>query len=137
MRFSDLKNIFQAGYEGYSILANGKRFYQLKTAITANSTTTTAPVGSFGVTSHATGRNSLFYSDGSKWQAVAGGGGGSVTRAIPTGAVNGINAAYVFPSSPKFVFRNGVNETRLGSISTNTFTFDTPPATGDDIEGLI
>jgi hypothetical protein len=40
------------------------------------STTTTAPVGSFAVTSHATGRNSLFYSDGSKWQTVGAGSGG-------------------------------------------------------------
>lgn len=43
-------------------------FYFLTTAITANSTTTTAPAGSFGVTSNATGIGKLFYSDGTKWQ---------------------------------------------------------------------
>jgi hypothetical protein len=47
----------------------GAYFYS--TAITANSTTTTAPAGSFGMTSNATGLGKLFYSDGSKWQLGA------------------------------------------------------------------
>lgn len=38
------------------------------TAITANSTTTTLPNGSIGITSNATGVGKLFMSDGSKWQ---------------------------------------------------------------------
>lgn len=42
--------------------------YFLTTAITANSTTTTAPKGSIGTTSNATGAGKLFISDGSKWQ---------------------------------------------------------------------
>ena len=42
--------------------------YILSTAITANSTTTTAPVGSLGITTNSTGRGKLFYSDGTKWQ---------------------------------------------------------------------
>lgn len=46
----------------------GIRFYYLTTAITANTTTTTAPAGSKGYTSHATGRGSVFTSDGTKWQ---------------------------------------------------------------------
>ena len=45
--------------------------YFYSTAITANSTTTTAPVGSFGMTSNVTGLGKLFYSDGSKWQLGA------------------------------------------------------------------
>jgi hypothetical protein len=45
--------------------------YILSTAITANSTTTSAPVGSLGITTNATGRGKLFYSDGSKWQFMA------------------------------------------------------------------
>ena len=45
--------------------------YILSTAITANSTTTTAPVGSLGITTNSTGRGKLFYSDGSKWQFMA------------------------------------------------------------------
>lgn len=42
--------------------------YFLTTAITANSTTTTAPKGSIGTTSNATGAGKLFVSDGTKWQ---------------------------------------------------------------------
>lgn len=45
--------------------------YILSTAITANTTTTTAPVGSLGITTNSTGRGKLFYSDGSKWQFMA------------------------------------------------------------------
>jgi hypothetical protein len=45
--------------------------YVLGTAITANVTTTAAPVGSLGITSNATGRGKLFYSDGTKWQFMA------------------------------------------------------------------
>ena len=45
--------------------------YLLAVAITANSTTTTAPVGSLGTTSHATGNTKIFISDGTKWQYPA------------------------------------------------------------------
>lgn len=68
MRFSDIKNIFTNAYTAYSTLASGKRFYQLTTAVTANTTVTTAPAGSLATTTHATGRMSIFVSDGSKWQ---------------------------------------------------------------------
>ena len=47
---------------------NSQVFVALNTAITANSTTTSAPAGSMGVTSHATGVGYLFMSDGAKWQ---------------------------------------------------------------------
>ena len=47
---------------------NGQLFIALATAITANSTTTSAASGSLGITSHATGIGKLFMSDGSKWQ---------------------------------------------------------------------
>jgi len=45
--------------------------YILSVAITANTTTTSVPVGSLGITTNATGRGKLFYSDGSKWQFMA------------------------------------------------------------------
>lgn len=45
--------------------------YILSTAITANSTTTSAPAGSLGITTNATGLGKLFYSDGTKWQFAA------------------------------------------------------------------
>ena len=47
---------------------NGQYFVVLDTAITANTTVTTAPSGSLGITSNATGVGKLFMSDGSKWQ---------------------------------------------------------------------
>jgi len=47
---------------------NGQQLVCLSTAITANSTTTSAPAGSIGITSNATGVGKLFVSDGSKWQ---------------------------------------------------------------------
>lgn len=60
-----------------------------------------------------------------------------VTLETPTGDVDGVNDAFLFTKSPIIVFRNGVNETRLGTIDANTFTFATPPEEGDDIEGLV
>jgi len=48
--------------------SSGAGIYFLTTAITANSTTTDAPAGSFGMTTNATGLGKLFYSDGTKWQ---------------------------------------------------------------------
>jgi hypothetical protein len=68
MRFSDLKYVIQRAFASYTILANGVRFYPLTVAVTANVTTTTAPAGSIAITSHATGRGTPFYSDGSHWQ---------------------------------------------------------------------
>jgi hypothetical protein len=51
--------------------ASGAGIYFLTTAITANTTTTDAPAGSFGMTTNATGLGKLFYSDGTKWQFAA------------------------------------------------------------------
>lgn len=51
---------------------NGIKEYFLVTAVTHNTTVTTAATGSFARTTHATGRGKLFYSDGSKWQSVTG-----------------------------------------------------------------
>ena len=53
------------------MFTNGVYFVASAAAITANSTTTTAPAGSIGITSHATGVGKLFVSDGSKWQYAA------------------------------------------------------------------
>jgi len=54
---------------GNTLLANtGAGLYFLDTAVTANSTTTTAPAGSIGVTTNATGVGKMFISDGAKWQ---------------------------------------------------------------------
>ena len=48
--------------------ATGAGLYFLDVAVTANSTTTTAPAGSIGVTTNATGLGEMFISDGAKWQ---------------------------------------------------------------------
>jgi hypothetical protein len=45
--------------------------YILSTAITNNVTATTAPSGSLGITSNATGLGKLFYSNGSVWLFAA------------------------------------------------------------------
>lgn len=42
--------------------------YFLTTAITANTTTTSVPVGSLATTTNATGLGKLFIADGTKWQ---------------------------------------------------------------------
>lgn len=57
--------------DGY-VEINGKRIFYLDTAITANVTDVpaAATVGSIGYTTHATGRTSQFYSDGTKWQTL-------------------------------------------------------------------
>lgn len=68
MRFSNLKNFIKESLAAFTTFASGKRLYQFTTAITANTTVTTAPAGSLATTTHATGRMSIFVSDGSKWQ---------------------------------------------------------------------
>ena len=56
---------------GGNLLTVNGGLVTLATAITANSTTTTYPVGTLGTTSHATGNTKIFISDGSKWQYPA------------------------------------------------------------------
>jgi len=52
-----------------AVVANATAgLYFLTTAITANTTTTTAPKGSIATTTNATGAGKLFVSDGTKWQ---------------------------------------------------------------------
>lgn len=53
------------------VFSGGVSIYGLNTAITANTTTTSAPAGSLGITSNATGAGKLFVSDGTKWQFAA------------------------------------------------------------------
>lgn len=63
----------------------GKGLVVLTTAITTNVTTTSTVAGTFGVTTHATGRNSLFVSDGAKFQAVS----SALTQAAFVAALTG------------------------------------------------
>ena len=59
-------SVTSSGDAAASNAVAGVYFYS--TAITANTTTTTAPKGSLALTSNATGVGKLFYSDGTKWQ---------------------------------------------------------------------
>jgi hypothetical protein len=71
-QFSD-GNLSAAKSVGGTIIqfAGGVQFQGLSSAITANTTTTTAPAGSLAITSNATGAGKLFVSDGTKWQFAA------------------------------------------------------------------
>jgi hypothetical protein len=53
------------------LFSGGVGIYGFNTAITADTTTTTAVAGSLAITSNATGRGKLFVSDGTKWQFAA------------------------------------------------------------------
>lgn len=75
--FSYGLDLYGAARDGYSAVAflsadirfsNGQGLVALTTAITANVTTTSAAAGTKAITSNATGRASIFVSDGSKWQ---------------------------------------------------------------------
>lgn len=52
-------------------LSNGLAIFASALAITANSTATTLPAGSIGITSNGSGVGKLFVSDGSVWQYMA------------------------------------------------------------------
>lgn len=70
-------------------------------------------------------------------QVVVDGAGGGGTYEASSTVPNGARVAFTFTAPPVMVFRNGVMETRLGSIAGNVFTFDSAPETGDDVEGLV
>ncbi len=65
----DSGNLVGSEVSGSYITAGAVRIYGFSTAITADTTTTSAPAGSIAYTSNATGRGRVFYSDGSKWQS--------------------------------------------------------------------
>ncbi len=114
MRFSDLKKLFSFIYATFVILSNGTRFYPTTGAITANVTTTAAPAGSFAITSHATGRGALFFSDGTKWQAS--------TTAVGAEAAANKDATGGYPGLTLFKinFKNAANT--FTSFFTNAAT---------------
>lgn len=64
---SELK-IGEAEVTTLKVGTTGAQFVCLTTAITANVTTTTLPIGSLATTQNATGLGKLFISDGAKWQ---------------------------------------------------------------------
>jgi hypothetical protein len=114
MRFSDLKYLFTRAFPSYTILANGVRVYPLTTAVTANVTTTTAPAGSLGITSHATGRGTPFYSDGTKWQVWV---TGATTKASGAEVNTGTDDA-------KFVTAKAIADSNVISVAAQTHIAD-------------
>lgn len=65
-------NMTGSGVSGSYIQFGAVKLYGFSSAITENSTTTTAASGSIAFTTNATGAGKIFYSDGTKWQlAVA------------------------------------------------------------------
>lgn len=64
-------NVEGNGTSGTYVLIGCIRYYGFNTAITANTTLTSAPAGSRARTSHSTGIGKAFYSDGTKWQFEA------------------------------------------------------------------
>lgn len=68
----------------------------------------------------------------------AGGGGEAVTFDTPTGAVNGVNAVFVFTSPPIFVTYQNVIQTLTVDYTLvgSTVTFVVPPVSGL-VQGLV
>lgn len=66
-----LGNVITKGDSGTYTQVGAMRIYGFSTAITANTTTTSAPAGSLAITSNATGVGKIFVSDGTKWQFAA------------------------------------------------------------------
>ena len=81
---------------GYIELNGGKKLYLLIFAVTAGVTTTSTAAGTLAVTSHATGANQIFRSDGTHWQNYEGQAAisiGLATIATSAGATNGYRHA--------------------------------------------
>lgn len=67
---------------------------------------------------------------------ASGGSGGTLALQTPTGAVNGVNTAFVFADTPILVMRNGIPQSPdVYTIVGTTVTFDTAPDSGE-ITGL-
>ena len=63
-------NLLGSAVSGSYVQIGAARMYGFSSAITANSTLTSAPAGSMAFTTNATGQGRLFYSDGTKWQSA-------------------------------------------------------------------
>jgi hypothetical protein len=101
-----------------TVTLGNKNWRFLTTAITANSTTTSLDAGTFGSTSHATGRDKIFVSDGTKWQNFSP--GSSIADAVAdTGALTSVTLT-----------DNG------GGTADNTVASQAAPVTLTDSTGL-
>jgi hypothetical protein len=100
-------------------------FYFLTAAITPNSTSTATAAGTFAVTSNATGLGSIFVSDASKWQLVA----GSVISAHSSSApitIATTSTSDMYLSAPVTGILTGIDFSSLDALSasdTNYITY--------------
>jgi hypothetical protein len=128
MRLGDLRNVFAGTSPTFFTLKNGVRVYPLSVAVTANSTTTTAPAGSLGFTSHATGQGTMFYSDGSKWQSQV---TGVTTKASGAEVDTGTDDA-------KFATAKAIADSRVYSTpATLPVVPQTTPSIQDVIDAMV
>lgn len=80
--------------------------------------------------------HAIRFPDGTTQDSAASGGGLSAPE-TPAETPDDVEDTFTFSAAPKMIFRNGVMEYRLGTVAGVTFVFDTPPQTGDDIEGYV
>lgn len=88
----------------------GKKIFVLSTAITTGVTTDSpaAAVGDLALTSHATGRNKWFVSDGTNWVVVGDGGTGFSQAALVAAPAALTSAAITGGESPTEAEHNAV-----------------------------
>jgi len=62
----------------------------------------------------------------------------TVEMEMPSGAVNGVNAVFIFTSSPIIVFYQGIAQNGSDySLAGSTVTFNVPPAPPGPVAGLV
>jgi hypothetical protein len=106
--------------DGY-IDINGKRFYALTTTVAAGDATS-APAGSIGVTTYATGLRQLFVSDGTYWQDYPN--QESVITEVSTIATTSTTDAFTAaPFAGKLIGAVFIGKDALAANDTNYITF--------------
>lgn len=110
--------------DGSSIGAGNVLFFNLSTAITPNSTTTSDAAGTLAITSNATGLGSVFRSDGTKWQLLAFYSAQTEMTVEKTVATTGNTDAYVIaPEAGTLVSADFSGIDALAANDTNFVTF--------------
>jgi len=109
---------------GSDLVASNALVYNLSTAITPNSTTTSTAAGTLAMTSNATGRGSIFRSDGTNWQLLSNYSDGAFQSESATIATTGNTDTYVI--APYAATVTGVDFSGVDALSasdTNYITF--------------
>jgi hypothetical protein len=109
---------------GSDLVAGSALFYNLSTAITPNSTTTSTASGTLAITSNATGLGSIFRSDGTNWQLLANYSGLAAQTDTVTIATTGNTDSYMvapYAGTVSGIDCSGVDA--LAASDTNYITF--------------